>query len=220
LDTGKVVAKSSLAVSKPSKKDEAPSWFEMEFWDSLAEIAGHHLKKGDRVYVTGRVVVDTFMKNEVNQRTAKVMVQNVHFVEDTRSATTPGFSQGAVQGSGRNTSSSWAQPTQSTQSQGTQSSGSKPRAPGSPDVERLWNEYFSDPRQWWDNRAKKASPKSPDFKHKTTNEALWVVSRNTPTWVPLQLEKLEAARQEFISSGGGNGGQNNRLFSGGEFKDF
>lgn len=51
------------------------------------------------------------------------MVQNVHFVEDTRSATTPGFSQGAVQGSGRNTSSSWAQPTQSTQSRGTQSSG-------------------------------------------------------------------------------------------------
>lgn len=44
----------------------------MEFWDSLAEIAGHHLKKGDRVYVTGRVVVDTYMKNEVNQRTAKV----------------------------------------------------------------------------------------------------------------------------------------------------
>jgi len=33
--------------------------------------------------------------------------------------------------------------------------GSKPHAPGSPDVERLWNEYFSDPRQWWDNRAKK-----------------------------------------------------------------
>lgn len=48
------------------------------------------------------------------------MVQNVHFVEDNRSATTPGFSQGAGQGSGRNTSSSWAQPTQS---QGTQSSG-------------------------------------------------------------------------------------------------
>jgi single-stranded DNA-binding protein len=46
--------------------------FEMEFWDSLAEIAGHHLKKGDRVYITGRVVVDTYMKNEVNQRTAKV----------------------------------------------------------------------------------------------------------------------------------------------------
>lgn len=65
-----------------------------------------------------------------------------------------------------------------------------------------------------------ASPKSPDFKHKTTNEALWVVSRNTPTWVPLQLEKLEAARQEFIASGGGNRGQNNRSFSGAEFKDF
>lgn len=44
----------------------------MEFWDSLAEIAGHHLKKGDQVYVTGRLMVDTFMKGDVNQRTARV----------------------------------------------------------------------------------------------------------------------------------------------------
>lgn len=23
------------------------------------------------------------------------------------------------------------------------------------ETEKLWNEYFSDPNQWWDNRAKK-----------------------------------------------------------------
>lgn len=66
-----------------------------------------------------------------------------------------------------------------------------------------------------------ASPKSPDFKHKTTQEALWIVSYKTPAWVPTQLEKLEAARQEHIASGGGGRSQNNRsnAFSA-DFKDF
>jgi len=70
-----------------------------------------------------------------------------------------------------------------------------------------------------------ASPKSPDFKHKTTQEALWIVSKRTPAWVPVQLEKLEAARQDFIASGGNpNGGRSqsrqSNTFSGADFKDF
>ena len=64
------------------------------------------------------------------------------------------------------------------------------------------------------------SPKSPDFKHKTTNEALWIVSKRTPSWVPLQLEKLEAARQEFITSGGRTQNRQSNTFSGADFKDF
>ncbi len=26
-------------------------------------------------------------------------------------------------------------------------------------MEKAWNEYFSDPTQWWDNRGKKVSPR-------------------------------------------------------------
>jgi len=195
------------------KKDEPPSWFEVEFWDSLAEIAGHHLKKGDQVYVTGRLVVDTFMKGEVNQRTARVVANNVHFVESNRSATL---------GSGRASSSTW---TQSRPTQSQSSTGVNKYAEVNAETEKLWNAFFSDPDHWWDNRAKKPSPKSPDFKHKTTNEALWIVSKRTPAWVPLQLQKLEAARQDFIASGGNpNGGRSqsrqSNTFSGADFKDF
>lgn len=63
------------------------------------------------------------------------------------------------------------------------------------------------------------SPKTPDFKHKSTNEALWIVSKKTPSWVPGQLEKLEAAKQKFIASGGGMPRQSNSI-SGVDFKDF
>lgn len=44
----------------------------MEFWDSLAEIAGHHLKKGDQVYVVGKLTVDQFTTNGVVKKTVKV----------------------------------------------------------------------------------------------------------------------------------------------------
>jgi len=214
LDTGKVVAKTSLAVLRTLKKDDPPSWFEMEFWDSLAEIAGHHLKKGDQVYVTGRLMVDTFMKGDVNQRTARVVVSNVHFVEGNRTSAATGTGRGA------------APKTQWTQSRSTQApAGPNKYAEVNAETEKLWNAFFSDPDHWWDNRAKKPSPKSPDFKHKTTNEALWIVSSRTPAWVPLQLEKLEAARQEFIAKGGNpNGGRSqsrqSNTFSGADFKDF
>ncbi|XP_024359366.1 protein OSB1, mitochondrial [Physcomitrium patens] len=214
LDTGKVVAKTSLAVQKYGlKKDEPPSWLEMEFWDSLAEIAGHHLKKGDQVYVVGKLTVDQFTTNGVVKKTVKVVATDVHFVEGSRASAT-----GNAQ-SGRSFSSpSWTQaPPAPSQSQSR--SGADMYAAANAETEKLWNEYFSDPNQWWDNRAKKPSPKTPDFKHKSTNEALWIVSKKTPSWVPGQLEKLEAAKQKFIASGGGMPRQSNSI-SGVDFKDF
>jgi hypothetical protein len=44
----------------------------------------------------------------------------------------------------------------------------------------LWHEFRKDPREFWDNRGKKMGPRSPDFKHKRTGEALWVTS--SPEW--------------------------------------
>jgi hypothetical protein len=34
--------------------------------------------------------------------------------------------------------------------------------------ETLWQEFFSDPSQWWDGRSEKVNPRYPDFKHKKT----------------------------------------------------
>jgi hypothetical protein len=87
-------------------------------------------------------------------------------------------------------------------------------------MEKAWNEYFSDPTQWWDNRGKKQNPRYPDFKHKTTNEALWIDSYKTPKWVPGQLEKLEAARRQFEASRGKSAGRTQHDPNFMDFKDF
>lgn len=59
----------------------------------------------------------------------------------------------------------------------------------------LWHVFFSDPHEWWDNRKNKKHPRSPDFKHKDTGEALWIDS-NDPPWVKSQLQLLDSRMEE------------------------
>ncbi|KAJ7527173.1 hypothetical protein O6H91_16G040000 [Diphasiastrum complanatum] len=67
-------------------------------------------------------------------------------------------------------------------------------------MEQLWQEFFSDPSQWWDNRLTKKSPKHPDFKHKRTLECLWVDGWLNPSWVK---EKMASMTLGHIQSGDG-----------------
>ncbi|EEF52465.1 conserved hypothetical protein [Ricinus communis] len=54
----------------------------------------------------------------------------------------------------------------------------------------LWQVFFSNPHEWWDNRKNKTNRRSPDFKHKDTGEALWIM-RDDPPWVKRQLKLLD-----------------------------
>ncbi|KAJ7517631.1 hypothetical protein O6H91_21G032400 [Diphasiastrum complanatum] len=79
-------------------------------------------------------------------------------------------------------------------------------------MEQLWQEFFSDPLQWWDNRYIKKSPKYPDFKHKATHEGLWIESCLNPPWVKAKMavmvlgqiqssHRLRSRMPECFSSG-------------------
>lgn len=55
-ESGSVVAKTSIAVNKnTSKKDEKPSWFEIECWGKTAEVLTNYCKKGSKIGVTGSI---------------------------------------------------------------------------------------------------------------------------------------------------------------------
>ncbi|KAJ7551523.1 hypothetical protein O6H91_06G018700 [Diphasiastrum complanatum] len=83
-----------------------------------------------------------------------------------------------------------------------QSSFSAPKMSGSVvRMEELWQDYFSDPSQWWDNRFVKKSPKYPDFKHKRTYEGLWIESWLNPHWVKSKISTMALG---YIESGGGS----------------
>ncbi|KAI5061610.1 hypothetical protein GOP47_0024115 [Adiantum capillus-veneris] len=63
--------------------------------------------------------------------------------------------------------------------------------------ESLWNEFFRDPSQWWDNSTSKRSPKHADFKHKFTKDSLLMDGCYNPPWV---IEELR--RRGFASLSG------------------
>lgn len=53
--------------------------------------------------------------------------------------------------------------------------------------ENLWTEFFS---QWLDSRPEKVNVRYPDFKHKKTGDALWVVDNQNPPWVGARLAAM------------------------------
>ncbi|XP_062211802.1 protein OSB4, chloroplastic-like [Phragmites australis] len=52
---------------------------------------------------------------------------------------------------------------------------------------RLWQVFFANPYEWWDNRQSKPYVNCPDFKHKDTREKIWLLP-DDPPWVRKQLE--------------------------------
>ncbi|KAJ7555613.1 hypothetical protein O6H91_05G046700 [Diphasiastrum complanatum] len=61
-------------------------------------------------------------------------------------------------------------------------------------VEQLWQEFFSDPSKWWDNRSIKKNSKCPDFKHKSTHEGLWIEDWLNPPWVKAKVATVTLGR--------------------------
>lgn len=59
------------------------------------------------------------------------------------------------------------------------------------EAEKLWQAFFANPLDWWDNRDTKRNVKQPDFKNKSTSEVLWVDGYNNPVWVKSQLSAMD-----------------------------
>ncbi|XP_022769535.1 protein OSB2, chloroplastic-like, partial [Durio zibethinus] len=169
LPSGNVVAWTRLAVKK-SPTDT--TWINLTFWDELANTAYQHVEKGQQIYVCGRLVLDTVESDDGKQQTyGKIVVQQINFVQ-RNSSSAASYDRGFSGMSNRKFGNNCANNMGST-------------------VE-LWQAFFANPTEWWDNRKNKRSPKSPDFKHKDTGEALWVEGRNNPRWVKSQLAILDS----------------------------
>lgn len=180
LASGKVVAWSRLAVKKSASDT---SWINLTFWDELAHIASQHIEKGNQIYVSGRLVSDTVESEDGKQQTYyKVVVQQLNFIERSISPVSLYDGEPRTETTAR-------------KYQAVNTTGS---------IEELWQAFFANPVDWWDNRKDKRNPKYPDFKHKDTGEALWVEGRYNPSWVKSQLEILDSKMEAFSKHSNGN----------------
>jgi single-strand DNA-binding protein len=70
---GTKFAKVSLATNRTFKdrqgqQQEKTEWHRLTFWDKLAELVEQYVKKGDRLYVEGRIEYSTTEDDKGNQR--------------------------------------------------------------------------------------------------------------------------------------------------------
>ena len=79
--SGTKVAHFSLATSRRVPRadgfEERTEWHRLTLWDRLAELAEEYVRKGDRIYVEGRIEYDSFEKNGVTIPTAEVSVREI-----------------------------------------------------------------------------------------------------------------------------------------------
>lgn len=78
---GTKVAHLSLATSRRIPRNEGfeerTAWHRLTLWDRLAALAEEYIRKGDRLYVEGRIEYDSFEKNGVTIPTAEVHVREL-----------------------------------------------------------------------------------------------------------------------------------------------
>ncbi len=78
---GKKVAHVSLATTRRYPKnggfEERTEWHRLTLWDKLAQLAEEYVRKGDRLYIEGRMEYDTYEKNGVTIPTAQVHVREL-----------------------------------------------------------------------------------------------------------------------------------------------
>ncbi len=88
---GVKVAHMSLATSRRIPRnggfEDRTEWHRLTLWDRLAQIAEQYVRKGDRLYVEGRMEYDSYEKNGTTIPTAEVHVRELVMLG---SATRPG----------------------------------------------------------------------------------------------------------------------------------
>ena len=93
LDNGVAVANFSLATTENYKNKQGErvsqtEWHNIVFWRGLAEVAEKYLKKGDSVYVEGKLRTRRWEDKDGNSRyTTEILADNMTMLGNKRSTT-------------------------------------------------------------------------------------------------------------------------------------
>jgi len=86
LDNGAVVANFSIATSESYKdrttgeKKEVTEWHNIVLWRGLAEIAQKYLRKGDMVYIEGKLSTRSWEKDGVTRYITEIVADNMNML--------------------------------------------------------------------------------------------------------------------------------------------
>ena len=78
-----------MATNRPPYGDdpqERTDWHRLTFWARLAQFTEDYVKKGDRIYVEGRLEYDTYERDGVSIPTAEVNVRELVLLSSSKEA--------------------------------------------------------------------------------------------------------------------------------------
>jgi len=80
-NSGKAVATIGLATNERTKKDgewvDKPEFHTVIAWEKTAEIAAEYLKKGDRVYIQGRIQTRSYEKDGQKRYVTEIVANDL-----------------------------------------------------------------------------------------------------------------------------------------------
>ncbi len=100
---GKTVCEISVATnerrkSKSGEYEDSTTWFRVTFWDKHAENVSRYLKKGNSIYVEGRLSLEEWTDRENNVRqTLEVRATEMHFIGGSRDVENVRVDEGNVE---------------------------------------------------------------------------------------------------------------------------
>ncbi|KAL1214167.1 Protein OSB1 [Cardamine amara subsp. amara] len=166
----------SLRVKDPLNPNRSFRIF-LSMWDAMARKCIEHLKPNDHILVSGRLISCNKSSSDENSGLDfdyRVKVTEVNYMTAPPSQVLDSrISEKPISEANRE--------------DGIEESKND-------DMIYLWQVFFTNPYEWWDNRKNKTNPRQPDFKHKRTGEALWLVS-DLPDWITRQLELLDQRKR-------------------------
>ncbi|XP_008792689.1 protein OSB1, mitochondrial-like [Phoenix dactylifera] len=165
-----------LEVDRPSRDSDSSSiQILLAMWDELAEISLRHLKPNDFIYVRGPLgCYEKVNASGIRETFFKIFVQDLNYVQQNN----------------QNDTSHKLKSSEEEESSGSTSGASYHEEEYGGRL-HLWQVFFANPYEWWDNRQSKPYSGCPDFKHKDTRECLWL-RPDDPPWVRRQLELYDS----------------------------
>ncbi|XP_023638728.1 protein OSB3, chloroplastic/mitochondrial isoform X2 [Capsella rubella] len=178
-------------ISQRSGSKSSNFWIPIIFEGDLARIAVQHLKKEDRIHISGKLFIDSPPPNVTyTQSNVQVMVHNLNFVQ---AETSPVNTISSTEEDVTSIKKQQSPPEKEVTSIKNQPARSKNVKVIDEETSNSWKHLIENPKEWFDHRGNKANglvkPKHPDFKRKAGGLSLWLST--VPDWALLKLDELE-----------------------------
>ena len=74
-ESGSVKCSLTLAVNRPTSKNDEPDWFNLEIWGKTAEVAANYVRKGSLIGVQGSLKIETWSDRNTGANRSKPVIR-------------------------------------------------------------------------------------------------------------------------------------------------